>query len=603
MKTNDHFTEVDLEAIPISDPVSGLRYFVVLFVDREETPTAPAKLISPEEESEQVREVGRLSQDLASTRAFLQSVIEQKESANEELRAANEEVISANEELQSTNEELTTAKEELQATNEELSTVNDELQSRIRTANQLADDVVNLIEMTRIPIVVLGPDLCIRRFTPAAQVLMSLRPSDVGRPFSDLKSKLNIPDLGALVRQVIDTLEIKQLEVSDESGAWHKLYIRPYKTLEHKIGGVVLMLIDINALKRREQEIQESRDFAVSIVETVREPLLVLNGELRVETANRAFYESFRVEPADTLGRLVYELGDGQWDIPELKILLEEMLPQNAHFVNFEVEHAFPSIGQRAMLLNAHCLGQGAAKAEQVILLAIEDVTAQKRSERLREESESRLRHIIDTAVDAIITIDEHGAVSSINAATERMFGYPAGELIGQNISLLMPSPYRNEHDGYLTRYLQTGQKHIIGIGREVQGPPQGRLGLPARSGGQRIRKPGAAHVYRRITRPQRAQGPRARSAGSGDHGTTAHRTGTARHDRSGVDRPGAAGRQAGGGRQAAGARRVKHHRQDRGRAQTRARTGAGDFAGTRPRGGGRGRIDGGLAGTGCADF
>ena len=231
-------------------------------------------------------------------------MIEQKEAANEELRAANEEVICANEELQSTNEELTTAKEELQATNEELTTVNDELQNRIRTANQLGDDLVNLIETTRIPIVVLGTDLCVRRFTPAAQAVLNLRPGDVGRPLRELKAKINVPDLELLVHEVIDTLEIKQREVADETGAWHKLYIRPYKTLDHKVGGVVLMLIDIDILKRREQEIKESRDYAISIVETVREPLLVLDGDLRVRTANRAFYQSFQVSPAETEGRL-----------------------------------------------------------------------------------------------------------------------------------------------------------------------------------------------------------------------------------------------------------------------------------------------------------
>ena len=160
---------------------------------------------------------------------------------------------------------------------------------------------------------------------------MNLRPGDVGRPFCELKTKINVPDLEQLVHEVIDTLEIKQREVADEAGTWHKLYIRPYKTLDHKIAGVVVMLIDIDALKRREQEIKQSRDYAVSIVETVREPLLVLDGDLRVRTANRAFYQNFRVSAADTEGRLIYELGNGQWNIPGLRTLLEEILPQNSH--------------------------------------------------------------------------------------------------------------------------------------------------------------------------------------------------------------------------------------------------------------------------------
>ncbi len=393
-------------------------------------------------------------------------MITQKEAANEELCAANEEVISANQELQSTNEELSTAKEELQATNEELTTVNDELQSRIRTANQLTDDMANLIETTRIPIVVLGSDLCIRRFTPAAQAVMNLRPGDVGRPFLELKSRINVPDLELLIHEVIDTLEIKQREVADESGAWHKLYIRPYRTLDDKLGGVVLMLIDIDVLKRRERQIKESRDYALSIVETAREPLLVLDGNLRVRTANHAFYESFQVLPADTEGRVVYDLGDGQWNIPRLRTLLEDILPHSNHFQDFEVEHVFPTIGERIMLLNAHRVKD---VKEPLILLAIEDVTVRRHAERLQQETEDRLRTMVDTAVDAIITIDERGLIRAVNAAVERMFGYLASELISQNVKLLMPSPDRDEHDGYLARYLQTGQKRIIGISREVQ--------------------------------------------------------------------------------------------------------------------------------------
>src|SRR5262249_53682844 len=151
-----------------------------------------------------------------------------------------------------------------------------ELQNRIRDANQLSDDMVNLIETTNIPIVVLGADLCIRRFTPAAQRTLNLIPGDVGRPISDLKLRLSVPDLGSLVQEVIATLQIKQWEVQDEQGCWHKLYIRPYKSADQKIGGVVVMLIDIDVLKRRERQIEESRNYAVSIVETVREPLIVL---------------------------------------------------------------------------------------------------------------------------------------------------------------------------------------------------------------------------------------------------------------------------------------------------------------------------------------
>ncbi len=474
VKSNGHYREIDLVVIPIADLAPGTRHFVVMFEEARPAAGAAAPRaripLTPDEESADERVTGLLQHELETTKSFLQSVIEQKEGANEALRAANEEVVSTNEELQSTNEELQTAKEELQATNEELTTVNDELRSRIRTADELSDDLVNLIEATNIPIVVVGADLCIRRFTPGARRALNLLPGDVGRPIGDLKLKVHVPDLESLAHAVVDTLEIKQREVQDDRGSWHKLYLRPYKTLDQKIGGVVLMLIDIGVLKRREQQVAESRDYSVSIVETVREPLIVLDGRLRVRTANRAFYQTFRVNPKNTEGRLIYELGDRQWDIPRLRTLLEELLPQNSHFEDFEVEHDFPGIGRRTMLLNAHRVVQLEGEPSHLILLAIEDVSVRRQAERLREESQDRLQTIVNTAVDAIITADEHGTIASVNPAAERMFGYTAAEMLGQNVKMLMPSPHREAHDEYVGRYLRTGEPHIIGIGREVRG-------------------------------------------------------------------------------------------------------------------------------------
>jgi PAS domain S-box-containing protein len=166
----------------------------------------------------------------------------------------------------------------------------------------------------------------------------------------------------------------------------------------------------------------------------------------------------------------LYQLGNGQWNIPFLRTLLEATLPQNSHFEDFEVEHVFPTIGERTMLLNGHRVIQGEDTDAQLILLAIEDVTVRKRAERLRQETEHRLRTMVDNAVDSIVTINENGIITSVNAATESMFGYAADELIGQNVNILMPPPHREEHDGYLASYRRTREKHVIGIGREVQG-------------------------------------------------------------------------------------------------------------------------------------
>ena len=155
---------------------------------------------------------------------------------------------------------------------------------------------------------------------------------------------------------------------------WFKVRIIPYRTYENLIDGVVMTFSDITVLKAIEAEAKVARNYAQSIVDTVREPLLVLNGTFEVVSASRAFYQTFGVTPEETIGKVLYELGNNQWDIPRLHELLETVLPGKTSFENFEVEHDFPGIGPRKMVLNARRI-PGVAGATQLILLAIEDIT------------------------------------------------------------------------------------------------------------------------------------------------------------------------------------------------------------------------------------
>jgi len=192
----------------------------------------------------------RLKRELEATREYLQSIIEEQEAMNEELRSANEEIQSSNEELQSTNEELETAKEELQSSNEELTTLNEELESRNEELAQANNDLVNLLASVDIPIVMLDNELRVRRFNPGAQRTLKLIPSDVGRSINDMKTTLLVEDLDRLIGGVIENLTVKELEVQDREGHWYSLRIRPYKTAENKIDGALLVLVDIDAVKR-----------------------------------------------------------------------------------------------------------------------------------------------------------------------------------------------------------------------------------------------------------------------------------------------------------------------------------------------------------------
>src|SRR5262249_53030453 len=176
---------------------------------------------------------------------YLQSIIEEQESSNEELRSANEEIQSSNEELRSTNEELESAKEELQSINEELNTVNEELQNRNAELAQNSNDLSNLLNNVNIPILMLGNDLRIRRFTPAAGRTLSLGPADVGRPIQDINLNLEAPDMPHLIAEVLSSLTPKDMDVKDFSERPYLLRIRPYRTEDNRIDGAVLVLVDL----------------------------------------------------------------------------------------------------------------------------------------------------------------------------------------------------------------------------------------------------------------------------------------------------------------------------------------------------------------------
>jgi two-component system CheB/CheR fusion protein len=393
IRESDRVRQVNIDVIPFKARSLEERYFLVLF--EEVSPTAnpqstktgvgetkprQEKQKSDRQEIDQLnQEIDQLNQELATTKEYLRSIIEEQEASNQDLRAANEEILSSNEELQSTNEELETAKEEIQAANEELNTINDELQRRNIESMQVSSDLQNLISSTNIPILMLGSDLRIRRFTPLAQSILHLINTDVGRPLRDINHNLNVPDLESQILEVINTLTTKEQEVQDQNGHWYDLRIRPYRTIDNKIDGAVVMLVDIDALKQSKEEVEYSRNYAQAIVETVREPLIVLGGDLRAITANQSFYRMFQVAPAETEQRLIFELGNGEWNIPKLREMLEDILPKDIQLEDFEVEQNFARIGHKIMLLNARTMTQ--AENGKHILLAIEDITQRKQLE------------------------------------------------------------------------------------------------------------------------------------------------------------------------------------------------------------------------------
>ncbi len=379
VKHNGNFREFDLEILPLRRSPDDGRLFLVLFeATKQQAQKRPAQKPSRATKASAAGEIEGLRLELVATKESLQIIIEEQEASNEELRSANEEVQSSNEELQSTNEELETAKEELQSSNEELNTVNEELENRNAQLAQANDDLRNLLSSVNIPIVMVSSDLRIRRFTPQAEKVLSIIPSDAGRPIGNIRTNINVPNLEHLLTEVIESLRTHEAEVQDANGRWYLLRIRPYRTEDNKIEGAVLVLLDIDDLKHGLNDVRRARDFNQSIIEMTRSSVLVLDGELRAKLANPAFYRTFQLSPAEVLEQVIYDIGGGQWRVPGLRSMFESLSANSGRLDDVEVEHEFPRVGRKVLVVNARRFQDG-ADGNPSVLLAIEDVTRSRK--------------------------------------------------------------------------------------------------------------------------------------------------------------------------------------------------------------------------------
>jgi two-component system CheB/CheR fusion protein len=371
-RQNGSWHKLDVEVVPMLGAEN--KHYLVLF--HQVASNAPAREAGEGAEPKGRRrrdkpregDIIRLQEELAGSREYLQSIIQDLEAANEELQSANEEILSSNEELQSTNEELDTAKEELQSTNEELNTVNDELNARNEELSRLNSDLVNLLASVQIAIVIVANDLRIRRFTPMAERLLNLIPSDIGRPISHIKPNVDCPDLEEFIAAVIDTVTPNEREVRDRQGNWLSLRVRPYKNVDSRIDGAVLTLFEIDGAGASPDKRPRPRDTTDTALRTVRQPVLVLDDQKRVKLANGAFYEQFGLTVPDVSDRIVYELGEGDWDIPRLRGLLEHDLASHHGIDGVEIVHDFAKVGRKRLVVNARRLDDGGDGNGRIVL-------------------------------------------------------------------------------------------------------------------------------------------------------------------------------------------------------------------------------------------
>jgi two-component system, chemotaxis family, CheB/CheR fusion protein len=402
VKSNGEFTTVNLTVRPVSAAPAAVAaagpagtfegpLFLIILEEPPPSQTAVSAPSTPQLEEaggvlagdDEARSlIASLRQELRAKDEYLQTTNEELETANEELRSSNEEMQSVNEELQSTNEELETSKEELQSVNEELSTVNAELQTKVADLTRANNDMNNLLSGTGIATVFVDHGLRIMRFTPAATRIINLIQSDIGRPAGHIVSNLvGYDSLPADMQAVLDTLAPKEVEVRTKVGAWYTMRILPYRTLDNVIEGAVITFVDITTAKQAQEDLHKAHVRVVeAISDTVRDPLVVLDPDARVLSANHRFFSTFRMDPESTVGQLLYDVGNRRWDVPALRELLEQTLPRDGAIDDHVISLDRGDPGSRTLRISARMVGETGQSG--FILLAIEDITGQGKTGR-----------------------------------------------------------------------------------------------------------------------------------------------------------------------------------------------------------------------------
>jgi len=311
-----------------------------------------------------------------------------------------------------------------------------ELESEILEAQKYAE---NIIETLRKPLVVLDSELQILTANYSFYDTFKVTPEEtVGNFIYDVGSRQwDTPQLRILVEKILSrNTVVKVYEVEHEFPTiGRKTILLSARRISGKKNGsdiILLAMEDITARKQLETEIQDAREYAENIVETLREPLVVLNFDLKILTANHSFYETFKVTPEETVGNFIYDVGNRQWDIPQFRVLAEEILPLDTVINDYEVDHDFPGVGRKTILLNARQIFRGKIGSD-IILLAMEDITARKQAEEALLNAGALQRAIFNSANFSSIATDAQGVIQIFNVGAERMLGYTAAEVVNKN--------------------------------------------------------------------------------------------------------------------------------------------------------------------------
>ncbi len=419
------------------------------------------------------RVIEQLELELSRIRDALERTVQELESSNEELKSSNEELLSMNEELQSANEELETSKEELQTSNEQLARSN--------------NDIQNLLRSTRIATVFLDNELRIRGFTPAVCEIYDLQEADVGRPLARFVPLVNdMPPLpspeafqkrrfsaaetilgNSRTQQVDNGNQVIEDTIVADSG---KTFLRrslPYQSHAGDFEGIVLTFVDVTELHRAKAEVEATGRQLRTFTDTVPPLMAIVDDDKRFVFANQAYADYWQRSVEEVIGAGIQDIVSEE-AYAAIKPNMQRALAGER--VRFELTLHRPDHGELMYEEVVYVPQSGPNGKVEAVHVVITDVTERVRNEQKLAEIAARLESMLNSAIDGIITINARGVIASANPAALKLFGYSSEELIGQNVSMLMPEPWHSEHDSYLSRYMETSEAKVIGIGREVRG-------------------------------------------------------------------------------------------------------------------------------------
>ena len=444
---------VNVEVRLIGERGRQRTHYLILLEQSGKVPAEPAAPAATRRKAGKPgdEDVPLLKQELARTREYLHATIEEQETTNEELQSANEEALSSNEELQSTNEELETAKEELQSTNEELITLNEQLQIRNAELAQVGDDLSNVLSGVSIPILMLGRDGRIRRFTPAAEKLLHLLPSDVGRPLADIRLPLEVTDLERLLQKVLREGAEVEHEAKDRADHWHSIWMRPYRTREHKIDGVLIAFFGIDALKHSQGALRQEALFVSALLDTAGALIVVVDREGRIVRFNRACQEVTGYSEAEVRGRRVWDFLLIPEEVDPVKGVFQKLLTKRRPLL-YE-NHWVAKDGRRRLIAWSDTVLAEDDQAVKWVIGTGLDITERTQAERELRESEATIRALLETASQAILAVNSEGRIVLVNSRAAQTFGYAREELLGQRQEMLVPKRFRGRHAGLTSGY------------------------------------------------------------------------------------------------------------------------------------------------------